>query len=283
MKNSLILFSLVLGFLVTSNTQADAQKKSQKNGSFSFVFITDIHMEYAEKTMKSFDNTVKQVNALKPDFIITGGDNVKDARQQRESYADSLYNLYLAQIKRFDTPVYSGLGNHEVFGVANPAADPGSKMYGKKMYESKIGPAYSSFMHKGWKFFMLDNIKDVGRRYVGNISDEQMEWLKKELAATEPSTPIVVVGHIPFISSMKQFEMGSLATTPDNDGVSNSVEFFKLFEKHDLKLVLQGHFHFFEVLYANDCHYIVSPDPRTGFFLFEIKKDKMDWEFIKNI
>lgn len=283
MKKYFILFVFTLGLIGTNLPQADAQKKSAKKGSFSFVFMTDIHMEYAEKTMKSFDNTVKQVNALKPDFIITGGDNVKDARKQRESYADSLYNLYLAQIKRFDRPVYSGLGNHEIFGVANPVADPGSKMYGKKMYESKIGPAYSSFTHKGWKFFMLDNIKDVGRRYVGNISDEQMAWLQKELAATDPSTPIVVIGHIPFISSMKQFQLGSLAPTPDNDGVSNSVEFFKLFEKHNLKLVLQGHFHFFEVLYANDCHYIVSPDPRTGFFVFRIKKDKMDWEFIKNI
>lgn len=282
MKNYFILFSIVLGLFVTNNPLADAQKKSSKKSSFSFVFMTDIHMEYAEKTMTSFNNTVRQVNALRPDFILTGGDNVKDARLQRESYADSLYNLYLQQIRRFTAPVHTGLGNHEVFGVANPAVDAGNAMYGKKMYESKIGSAYSSFTHKGWKFFMLDNIKDVGRRYVGHISAEQMEWLKKELSSTDSSTPIVVVGHIPFISSMKQFEMGSLAPTPDNDGVSNSVEFFRLFEKHNLKLVLQGHFHFFEVLYANDCHYIVSPDPRTGFFLFRIRNEDADWEFIRN-
>lgn len=275
------LISLFFIFSLRCN-EASAQKNSDKPGSFRFAFITDIHMEYRESTMKSFDNTVRQMNTLKPDFILTGGDNVKDARQQRESYADSLYNLYLVQIKRFNKPVYSGLGNHEVFGVANPGTDTASPMYGKKMYESKIGRTYSSFTHKGWKFFMLDNIKDVGRRYVGYISEEQMDWLRKELASTDPSTPVVVVGHIPFISSMKQFEMGSLAPTPDNDGVSNSVEFFRLFEKHNLKLVLQGHFHFFEVLYANNCHYIVSPDPRTGFFIFRVKGDEMKWEFIRN-
>ena len=239
-------------------------------------------MEYGNVTMNSFDKTVEQMNSMKPDFIITGGDNVKDARQQRESYADSLYTLYLRQINRFNAMVYSGIGNHEVFGVANPGVSPDNPLFGKKMYLSRIGPRYSSFFWKGWKFFMLDNIKDVGRRYVGYIDEDQMEWLRGELASTDPSTPLVVVGHIPFISSMKQFEMGSLAPTPDNDGVANSVEFFKLFDKHNLKLVLQGHFHFFEVLYAKNCHYVVSPDPRTGFFMFKVKGNNLKWDFIKN-
>lgn len=280
--NFKFLISLFL-IVLYCTTESSGQKKTDKPGAFSFAFITDIHMEYREATLKSFDNTVRQMNSQKPDFILTGGDNVKDARQQRETYADSLYDLYLIQVKRFNKPVYSGLGNHEVSGVAYARADSTSKMYGKKMYQSKIGKTYSSFTYKGWKFFMLDNIKDVGRRYVGYISNDQMDWIRKELAATDPATPVVVVGHIPFISSMKQFEMGSLVPTPDNDGVANSVEFFRLFEKHNLKLVLQGHFHFFEVLYANNCHYIVSPDPRTGFFMFRVKGDELKWEFIKNI
>lgn len=275
-------FYLTVAVILFCLAEAFSQKSQVKPGSFRFAFITDIHMEYADATMKSFDNTVSQMNSLKPHFILTGGDNVKDARQQRETYADSLYNLYLQQIKRFNAKVYSGIGNHESFGVTKPAINSHSEMFGKKMYETKIGQTYSSFTYEGWKFFMLDDIKDIGTRYVGNISEDQMEWLRKELAATDPATPIVVVGHIPFISSMKQFEMGSLAATPDNDGVANSVEFFKLFQKHNLKLVLQGHFHFFEVLYANNCHYIVSPDPRTGFFMFKVKGNELKWEFIKN-
>lgn len=278
MKNKSI--SITLAFLIlTCIPEINAQKKA---APFKFAFITDIHMEYGKTTMSSFDKTVEQMNSMKPDFIITGGDNVKDARQQRDSYADSLYNLYLLQIKRFNAKVYSGIGNHEVFGVANPAVSSDNPVYGKKMYQEKIGQTYSSFSYKGWKFFMLDDIKDVGRRYIGFIDEDQMDWLRIELAATDPATPIVIVAHIPLISSMKQFEMGSLAATPENDGVANSVEFFKLFEKHNLKLVLQGHFHFFEVLYANNCHYIVSPDPRTGFFMFKVRGNDLEWNFIKN-
>lgn len=274
--------SLALIIILSCFTHTYSQKNKEKPGSFSFAFITDIHMEYSQGTMKSFDNTVKQMNSLKPDFIITGGDNVKDARQQRETYADSLYTLYLKQVKRFNSKVYTGIGNHESFGVSNPSVNMAGEMYGKKMYESKIGKTYYSFTWKGWKFFMLDDIKDTGSKYIGFIPEDEMEWLRKEIAGTDSSVPIVVIGHIPFISSMKQFEMGSLAPTPDNDGVSNSVEFFKLFADHNLKLVLQGHFHFFEDLYANNCHYIVSPDPRTGFFVFKVKGNELKYEFIRN-
>ncbi len=263
---------------------APAQKISKAQDSFTFAFITDIHLEYSKSTLQNFGLVIEKLNKLNPDLIITGGDNVKDARQQSESYADSLYNLYLSQVKRFNIPVYSGIGNHEVFGWNNPQISPENPLYGKKMFESRLGKCYYSFTHKGWKFFMIDDIKNTesGQKYIGNIDDEQMQWLKSELAATEAGTPLVVCAHIPFISSMKKFEFGSLSGTPVNDGVSNSIEFFKLFENHNLKLVLQGHFHFFEVLYANNIYYITSPAPKAGMFLFETKRDSLTWKFIKN-
>lgn len=273
-----ILFSFIFIMPVT------AQKISKSQDSFTFAFLTDIHIEYSKGTLQNFDLVVEKLNKLKPDLIITGGDNVKDARQQRESFADSLYDLYVSKVKLFNMPVYSAIGNHEVFGWNNPRISPENPLYGKKMFESRIGKSYYSFTHKGWKFFMIDDIKntEAGQKYIGNIDDEQMNWLKSELAATEPGTPIVVCAHIPFISSMKKFEFGSLSGTPVNDGVSNSIEFFKLFEKHNLKLVLQGHFHFFEVLYANNIYYITSPAPKTGMFLFRTKKDSLTWKFLKN-
>jgi len=290
------LFVLLFVFLIGINTSTGQQNNAVNNQSisFSFVFITDIHLDYNNGTLQYFDNAVKTVNNLNPDFIITGGDNVKDATHARESYADSLYNLYLSQIKGFNMPVHTGMGNHEVFGVNNPNIDLENPLYGKKMYESKIGERYYTFSHKGWKFFMIDDIKntDSGHRYIGCVDDEQMEWLKNELAETDSLTPIVICSHIPFISSMKKFELGSLSGNPINDGVSNSIEFFKLFTNHNLKLLLQGHFHFFEVLYANDIYYITGPSlngrygslltPKSGLFFFTTKGDSLTWKFVEN-
>ncbi|HOF20948.1 MAG TPA: metallophosphoesterase [Bacteroidales bacterium] len=274
----------------------DAQKAgdSGQPGSFSFVYVTDIHLDYNTTTLQYFDQAVNTINELDPDFIITGGDNIKDATQPRRSYADSLFNLYLSQIKRFRMPVYTGIGNHECFGINNPDISDEDPLFGKKMYESRIGKRYYTFTHKGWKFFMIDDIRitDTGHKYIGHIDDEQMEWLKNELSATDFLTPVVVCSHIPFISSMKKFEFGSLAGNPDNDGVSNSIEFFRLFEHHNLKLLLQGHFHFFEVLYTNNIYYVTGPSlngrygsmltKTAGYILFTTDGDRLSWQLIKN-
>jgi Icc protein len=290
-----ILFLLSVFFIsVTCSTEKQNNSEKKQPDSFSFAFVTDIHLDYNSNTLQYFDNAVTTINTLNPDFIITGGDNVKDATQPGESYADSLYNLYLSQIKRFNMPVHTGIGNHEVFGVNNPNVLPGNSQYGKKMYESKIGARYYTFSHKGWKFFMIDDIlnTDTEHKYIGCIDDEQMEWLKNELAVTDSITPLVICSHIPFISSMKKFELGSLSGNPINDGVSNSIEFFELFSGHNLKMVLQGHFHFFEVLFANDIYYITGPSlngrygslltRKSGLFLFKTMGDSLTWEFVEN-
>ena len=56
------------------------------------------------------------INNHHPDFVITGGDLVSDALAQRESRADSLFNLYKATSENFKMPVYNAIGNHDVFG-----------------------------------------------------------------------------------------------------------------------------------------------------------------------
>ncbi len=291
-KILLLSYIFLTGIFLSSEAQSNTEDKQPD--SFSFVFITDIHLDYNENTLQYFNKAVNTINKLEPDFIITGGDNIKDATQPNESYADSLFNLYLSQIKRFKMPVYTGIGNHECFGINNTNISPENPFYGKKMYESKIGERYYSFNYKDWKFFMIDDIKitDTGHKYIGYVDDEQMEWLKNELAATDSITPIVICSHIPFISSMKKFELGSLSGNPDNDGVSNSIEFFKLFANHNLKLLLQGHFHFFEVLYANDIYYITGPSlngrygslliKKSGMVIFTTKSDSLIWKFVEN-
>lgn len=273
---------------------AQSNEGYNQPGSFSFVYVTDIHLDYTNPTMQYFDKAVNTINELNPDFIVTGGDNIRDVTRPERSYADSLYSLYVSQIKRFKMPVYTGIGNHECFGINNPGISREDPFFGKKMYESRIGKRYYSFNHKGWKFFMIDDIKitDTGHKYIGNVDDEQMEWLKNELATTDSITPIAICSHIPFISSMKKFEFGSLSGNPDNDGVSNSIEFFRLFAKHNLKLLLQGHFHFFEVLYTNNMYYITGPSPNgrygsmltktTGFILFTLDGNNLTWRLIEN-
>ena len=162
------------------------------------------------------------------------------------------------------------------------------------MFEKKIGKRFYSFEHKGWKFFILDNLKilENERRVVGHFDEEQMAWLKNELSKTDSLTPIAVSCHIPIITTIKKFEIGSMSGTPDFSSVDNSKEFFDLFKHKKLRLVLQGHEHFLEVLYAMDIYFItgssvsgpwiIQPPDNRGMVLIHISGDELSWKYIAN-
>ena len=95
--------------------------------------------------------------------------------------SDSLYNLYASCIEKLEMPVYSTLGNHEVFGIYESSGiDASHEEYGKKMFENRLHKRYYSFGHKDWHFIVLDGIglKD-SHHYYGFVDSVQVEWLKK--------------------------------------------------------------------------------------------------------
>jgi uncharacterized sulfatase len=99
-----------LEWWMTRFNTGTAQAKS--SDTFSFAFMTDIHLDYSSATLEDFSRATGKLNSLKPDFVLTGGDNVRDVRRARGSFADSLYNLYLTEVKKLEMPVYTAFGNH---------------------------------------------------------------------------------------------------------------------------------------------------------------------------
>jgi len=47
---------------------------SQKN--FSFVFLPDLHLRPDSSTLADFERVSGQINRLRPDFALTGGDMI---------------------------------------------------------------------------------------------------------------------------------------------------------------------------------------------------------------
>ncbi|SEL43611.1 metallophosphoesterase family protein [Parapedobacter koreensis] len=286
----------VLGCLVMLYVQAAAQATpAHPLDSFSFVFISDAHLTFRDSSLHYFRKAVDSINRLKPDFVISGGDLVRDVNAASESLADSLYDLYLSEVKQFNMPIYHAIGNHELFGIAKQnKEDPSHPLYAKKMYEKKVGKRYYTFEHKGWRFFVLDNLKllEAENRVVGHVDEEQMAWLKQELATVLPTAPIAVCGHIPFVTTRKLFELGALVATPDFSSIDNSLDFFRLFEGKNLKLIMQGHEHFHEVIYTLGRYIItnnsvssswwVKPPVHRGFMHFTLLGDQLEWRHIEN-
>jgi 3',5'-cyclic AMP phosphodiesterase CpdA len=262
--------------------------------SFSFVFLTDVHLQPEKGAMKGFVMAIGNINALKPDFVITGGDLIMDALEQTYSRADSLYDLYQTICKDFAMPVYNTLGNHDIYGIyEGSGADPSDPEYGEKMFENRLGKTYYAFDHKGWKFMVLNSVEDTKRNeYVGMIDSLQLEWIKKELAATDTTTPIVLSTHIPFITAFTQRYRGSTLPNDSSLVVVNSKQVLDLFNHHNLKLVLQGHLHIVEDVLVDGVHYLTGgaisggwwTGPNRGFeegFMYlAVKGDSISWQYV---
>ncbi len=160
---------------------------------FSFVFLPDIHLRPDSATEANFELLTKQINNLRPDFIVTGGDMIYTAINVDEKKAKVLFDFMESKLNELNMPVYYTIGNHEIVGVlAESGMEISHPLWGKGMYEKLYGKRYYSFTHFGWKFFLLDGIKILERErsYTQGVDSVQIEWLKNELLLTDINTPI---------------------------------------------------------------------------------------------
>ncbi len=293
-----ILFLPILFFITVSLSIGQTPKPSKvgdtDNSSFSFAFITDIHIQPELQAEEGFSKAIDTLNKLKPDFVITGGDLVMDALGQTEGRADTLYNLYIRTSEKIKSPVYNAVGNHELFGLyLKNGITESHPLFGIKMFESKIGKPYQTFTHKGWKFFILDDIDASTKgKYKGSVDSVQLQWVRDELAKIDKKTPLVVALHIPLITSLTQFEQGAYAANTEGLVVANSKQVIDLFNGYNLKLVLQGHLHILEDIFINDIHFLTGgaicgewwkgPHKGTeeGFMMLHVNNNKVSWEYI---
>ena len=286
-KLRLFLLPLIVFILLAGCTE--------KEKDFSFVFMTDIHVQWDRHAKEGLSAAVNKINEIHPDFVITGGDLIMDALGQKLPRADSLYNLYLGVMKDLKMPLYNTLGNHEVFGLYESSGiSPDNPDFGKKLFLRKMNydKTYSSFNHKGWHFILLDGIgftKD--RHYYGHIDSLQIEWLKKDLQGISKTTPIVISVHIPFFSIYKQMTSGPTAAFGSGEVITNALQVLDILKDYNLKLILQGHLHEVEDIYYKGVHYITGGagcggwwkgshnGHPEGFVVVDVKDNDFRWHY----
>ena len=110
--------------------------------------------------------------------------------------------LYVETEQALGLPVHHLVGNHDCFGVyLRSGAEPTDPLYGKKYFADRFGPTFRSFTHRGVHFVLLDSVGITPeRRYEGRVDAAQLAWLRRDLDALAPGTPIVVAAHIPLVT-----------------------------------------------------------------------------------
>jgi 3',5'-cyclic AMP phosphodiesterase CpdA len=159
---------------------------SSGNTDFYFVQLSDTHWGYQGPANPDAAVTLRKavaaVNALPapPEFVVFTGDlthTTDDPVERRRRLAE--FKSIVADLKV--RTVRFMPGEHDA------SLDRGAA------YKEHFGETFYTFDHKGVHFIALDNVSDPGAK----IGDEQLAWLRADLARLDKQAPIVVLTHRP--------------------------------------------------------------------------------------
>ena len=225
------------------------------------VYYTDIHTRVEWDTPEALRLASDAMNQHHADVILCGGDMITDGYNGTSASVAPRWEAYLAMHRRLVPAPHAIVGNHDLVGVepedgSAPADDPRADVRRHLGLEQ----TYRSFDVAGYHVVLLDTVQ-VTRdelKYRGFVDEEQMAWLKSDLAAVAPKTPIILMSHMPLLTSFFQRTDGVTAPVPANRGVVNNREVLEVFSGHNLLLVLQGHLHVNEMLRWGDTTFITG-------------------------
>jgi 3',5'-cyclic AMP phosphodiesterase CpdA len=191
----------------------------------SFLQISDSHVGFdkpanpnAIGTLEEAINKIKTLPA-KPSFVIHTGDITHLSKPSEFDDADRI----IAQA-RLD--VHYVPGEHDFL-------DDGEKLYRERYGRGAKGSGWYSFDANGVHFIGLVNVVDLKAGGLGNLGNDQLEWLEDDLKNRTPSTPIVVFAHIPLWTVYQQWGWGT-------DDSARALDYLKRFGS---VTVLNGHIH----------------------------------------
>lgn len=195
-------------------------------GDLFFVQISDSHMGFNKPAnpdvTATFQSAVDKINALpnQPAFLIHTGDISHLSKPGEFDTVDQiLKGAKTSQV--FYVP-----GEHDVLG------DDG-KQYLERYGKGTKGGGWSSFNQNGVHFIGLVNVLNLKAGGLGNLGQEQIEWLEKDVKGLSSSTPIVVFAHIPLWAVYPEWGWGT-------DDSEQALLYLKRFGS---VTVLNGHIH----------------------------------------
>jgi 3',5'-cyclic AMP phosphodiesterase CpdA len=198
---------------------------AQDAGSLTFLQISDSHVGFDKpanpNAAGTYEEAINRIKALpiKPSFMIHTGDITHLSKPSEFDDADRIVSQ-----ARLD--VHYVPGEHDVI-------DQEAKLYRERYGRGTKGAGWYSFDANGVHFIGLVNVVDLKAGGLGNLGNEQLEWLESDLKGRSASTPVVVFAHIPLWTIYPEWGWGT-------DDSARALDYLKRFGS---VTVLNGHIH----------------------------------------
>ena len=193
---------------------------------FTFLQLSDSHVGFDKpanpNALGTLQEAVTRIGTMpkKPQFLIHTGDISHLSKPKEFDDADQV-------IGGAGLPVHYVPGEHDLLD------DEQGKAYLDRYGRGSKGAGWYSFDSNGVHFIGLVNVVNLKAGGLGNLGDEQLEWLEDDLRGKSASTPIVVFAHIPLWLVYQDWGWGT------EDG-AKALSYLKRFGS---VTVLNGHIH----------------------------------------
>jgi 3',5'-cyclic AMP phosphodiesterase CpdA len=213
-----------LGLVGEANAQG-AGAQGAGAGALTFLQISDSHVGFDKpanpNAFGTLEEAINKIKAMpvKPAFMIHTGDITHLSKVSEFDDAERI-------ISQARLDVHYVPGEHDFL-------DEEMKLYGERYGRGTKGAGWYSFDANGVHFVGLVNVVDLKAGGLGNLGNDQLDWLANDLKGRSASTPIVVFAHIPLWTVYPDWGWGT------DDG-ARALENLKRFGS---VTVLNGHIH----------------------------------------
>lgn len=194
---------------------------------------------------------------------ITVGDIVWDELQ--------LFSDYGKAVEKMSIPFFQCLGNHDM--DYNKGGDEASD----QTFQQNFGPTHYSFNRGKVHYVVMDDVRYLGkdREYDGYFSQNQLDWLQKDLSFVPKDRLVVLCVHIPV-----------------HNGVKNNQALYPLLEGRQVH-IMSGHTHYhrnvitgnvFEHNHGTVCGAwwtgpICGDGTPCGYGVYSVKGTELSWHY----
>lgn len=201
-------------FVVTGDSQSNRQ----------LVFQTDL-----------FKQMIREWNSLKPALVVEVGDLILGGSAENVPPQWDLFQQTVAECR---VPYFPVPGNHDISDAAT-----------ERLWLERMGPTRYAFSYGNSRFIVLDSEEvDAPDR----LSEEQLAWMKNELANTKADN-IFVFLHQPYFTSYS--DPGKMDETWERRWKYLA----ELFRGHPVRAVFAGHRHGYQDFGVREgVHYVIA-------------------------